>query len=187
MKKHHYIKHFMTIAKHRAIVRHYCFKCGQYKLGLLHDLSKYSPIEFFSGVKYYQGTSSPIDAEKKEKGYSLAWQHHKGHNPHHWEYWIDNIGSRKNTPIKMPYKYVVEMLCDWIGAGKTYCGKSWTQKTPYEYYSLVRGGRIIHPRTEKIIILFLETIRDGGLDNFCFLARHPKYSKLLTNYINNID
>lgn len=81
MKK--YIKHFITITKHMYYVRKFCFKCGFYKRGLLHDLSKYSPIEFFSSARYFQGTSSPIDAEKKAKGYSLAWQHHKGHNPHH--------------------------------------------------------------------------------------------------------
>ena len=86
-----YIKHFITITKHKFYVMKFCFKCGLYKHGLLHDLSKYGKTEFFSSAKYFQGTSSPIDAEKNEKGYSLAWQHHKGHNPHHWEYWIDNF------------------------------------------------------------------------------------------------
>lgn len=179
-----YIKHFKTITKHRRIVRHYCFKCGQYKRGLLHDLSKYSPSEFWTSARYFQGTYSPIDAEKNEKGYSLAWQHHKGHNPHHWEYWIDNVGTRKNTPIKIPYPYLIEMLCDWIGAGKTYSKEKWTQEEPYNYYMKVKDSRIINPRSEKVIIYMLEIIRDEGLKKFCWLARHPKESKVLTNYIN---
>ena len=58
------------------------------------DLSKYGITEFCSSAKYFQGNRSPIDAEKEETGYSLAWQHHKGHNPHHWEYWIDNIDRK---------------------------------------------------------------------------------------------
>ena len=65
--------HFLTINKHRLEVMRLCFKCGLIKQGLMHDLSKYSFIEFFSGVKYYQGYRSPIDAEKEDKGYSLGW------------------------------------------------------------------------------------------------------------------
>lgn len=93
-----YWEHFKTITKHRHKVMWLCFRIGLYSQGLLHDLSKYSPIEFLTSAKYYQGTSSPIDAEKKDKGYSLAWQHHKGHNPHHWEYWVDNLGPQ---PVKV--------------------------------------------------------------------------------------
>lgn len=89
-----YWQHFKTITKHRHKVMWLCFRIKLYKQGLLHDLSKYSPIEFFTSAKYYQGTSSPIDAEKNDKGYSLAWLHHKGHNPHHWEYWVDNLGPQ---------------------------------------------------------------------------------------------
>ena len=158
-----YWKHFKTIGKHKILVGYYCCKCGQIKRGLMHDNSKFGPTEFFSSAKYFQGTGSPIDKEKAEKGYSLAWQHHKGHNPHHWEWWIDNIGTRKNTPLKVPFPYVVEMLCDWIGAGKTYSKEKWTQAEPYEYYQKVRDERIIHPKTEKVIMYLLEVIRDYGL------------------------
>lgn len=61
-----YLKHFETITKHKFYVMKFCFKCGKYKRGLLHDLSKYGITEFCSSAKYFQGTSSPIDAEKKE-------------------------------------------------------------------------------------------------------------------------
>ena len=178
-----FLKHFTLITKHKILVGKYCFKCGQFKRGLLHDNSKYSPTEFISGAKYYQGDASLIDSEKNAIGYSVAWQHHKGHNPHHWEYWIDNIGSRKNTPIKIPYDYVIEMICDWRGAGKTYSRDKWTQSEPYEYYRMVKEGRIIHPRTEKIIIYLLEIIRDEGLNKFCEAAMFPKDHKVLYNYI----
>ena len=66
-----YIMHFVTITKHIYYVRKFCFKCGFYKRGLLHDLSKYSPIEFFSSAKYFQGNRSPIDAEKQAKAEAL--------------------------------------------------------------------------------------------------------------------
>lgn len=99
--------HLKTITKHKFTVMKLCFKCGQFKRGIMHDLSKYGITELKS-YKYYTGTRSPIDKEKEEKGYSFAWMHHKGHNPHHWEYWIDNIGTKQNNPIKIPYEYVIE-------------------------------------------------------------------------------
>ena len=46
--------HFKTITEHKLLVMKYCFKVGLYKQGLLHDLSKYSPEEFWTGVYYYQ-------------------------------------------------------------------------------------------------------------------------------------
>lgn len=98
---------------------------GLYKQGILHDLSKFSPIEFFESVKYYQGTSSPIDACKKDKDYSLAWQHHKGRNPHHYEYWTDNY-DKGTTTICMPFEYAAEMLADYLGAGRAYNKENFT-------------------------------------------------------------
>ena len=82
-------KHLCTILHHKNLVRAGCFKIGLYKQGLLHDMSKYTPTEFLVGCKYYQGTMSPNNAEREDKGYSAAWLHHKGRNKHHMEYWID--------------------------------------------------------------------------------------------------
>ena len=65
-----WIEHFNTITKHKLLVMKYCFSVGLYRQGLLHHLSKYAPTEFFIGAKYYQGTRSPNNAEKEEKGYS---------------------------------------------------------------------------------------------------------------------
>ena len=74
--------HFKTITAHKLAVTKLCFRCGLYKQGLLHDLSKYTPVEFCAGVKYFQGNRSPIDYEKEVKGYSLGWLHHKGRKGH---------------------------------------------------------------------------------------------------------
>lgn len=161
-----YWQHFKIITKHKWVVMMNCFHCKLYWRGLVHDLSKYGPTEFFSSARYFQGTRSPIDAEKEATGYSLAWQHHKGHNPHHWEYWIDNVGTYKNDHIKVPYKYVVEMICDWIGAGQVYSKEKWTQHEPLQYYNKVKSSRIIHPETERLILMFLNIIDKQGLKAF---------------------
>ena len=78
------LKHFKKICIHKYWVAHYCFKCGLYWRGIKHDMSKFSPIEFWESVKYYQGDRSPIDAAKEDKGWSAAWMHHKGRNTHHY-------------------------------------------------------------------------------------------------------
>ena len=61
----HFWAHLRTINRHRALVRKYCFRLGLYWQGLTHDLSKYSPVEFWAGVKYFQGDRSPNDAQRQ--------------------------------------------------------------------------------------------------------------------------
>ena len=114
-----YWEHFKTITKHKIEVGKMCFKFGLFWQGITHDLSKYSPTEFMSSARYFQGDKSPIEKEKEELGYSLAWAHHKGHNRHHWQHWVDWTNKDNKTyGTKMPYKYAIEAICDWIGAGK---------------------------------------------------------------------
>ena len=65
----HPFRHFRTITRHRHKVIAHCFRAGIGWQGLFHDLSKYSPTEFCAGAKYYQGTRSPNEREREEKGY----------------------------------------------------------------------------------------------------------------------
>jgi len=111
------LRHFGTITKHKLLVMKACFQVGLYRQGLLHDLSKYGWTEFRVGCRYYQGTRSPNNAEREEKGYSSAWLHHKGRNKHHYEYWIDyGTHGAVLEGMKMPVNYVVEMFLDRIAA-----------------------------------------------------------------------
>ena len=169
-----YWRHFKVISKHKFIVMMECIKCGQVWRGINHDNSKFGFTEFVASARNFQGTRSPIDAEKEKYGYSIAWQHHKGHNPHHWEYWIDNVGERKNDPVPMPYRYIIEMVCDWVGAGKVYSKEKWTPQEPAKYYQKMKSKRIIHPDTMKIVEYLLATISASGLEEFHRIARHPK-------------
>lgn len=159
-------RHFNTITQHKMIVMHYCFKAGLYKQGLLHDLSKYSPAEFFVGVKYYDGTRSPNTVERELKGYSGAWLHHKGRNRHHFEYWIDNKpdGDRMMAGVNMPVKYIVEMFCDRVAACRVYLGDKYTDASPYEYYERSHKHYMIHPETDKLLKRLLLILRDYGED-----------------------
>lgn len=172
-----YWKHLKTICKHKWIVFKECAACGIFWQGLIHDLSKFGFTEFISSARHFQGNRSPIEAEKESIGYSRAWLHHKGHNKHHWEYWADFASDGSIIANEIPAKYVVEMVCDWIGAGKAYNSSNWTQHDPLTYYNKVRPGRHFNPRTESIILAFLYTIDIQGLDSFHCVARNFLKSK----------
>lgn len=158
--------HLSTILHHKNLVRHYCFKAGLYKQGIMHDWSKYNPIEFFAGVKYYQGGKrSPNFAEKEDKKYSSAWLHHKGRNKHHFEYWNDyNPKEKRVMPVKMPARYLAEMFCDRLAASKVYAGDQYQQDRSLRYFqnSNARKRGMLHPETEAKLMELLEILAQQG-------------------------
>lgn len=155
--------HLKTINHHKFLVMKSCFRLGLYKQGLLHDLSKYSPVEFLVGVKYYQGNCSPNNAERKDKGYTSAWLHHKGRNKHHMEYWIDyDLENGGMMGMKMPVKYVVEMFCDRVAASKNYNRDTYEDSMPLEYFYKGCSKYLIHPETAKLLEELLVMLKEQG-------------------------
>lgn len=156
--------HFCTITHHKLLVMKGCFQVGLYWQGLLHDMSKYGYTEFRLGCKYYQGTESPHNGERREYGYSLAWLHHKGCNKHHLEYWTD-YGPRKDKGIiglKMPKKYVVEMFIDRVSASKNYQKEKYTDASSWEYYERGKNYYPLHPDTRKLLEHLLLRLKEQG-------------------------
>ncbi|MCC8140914.1 MAG: DUF5662 family protein [Lachnospiraceae bacterium] len=167
-------RHFHTITEHRIMVARHCFQVGMYWQGLTHDLSKYSPSEFWQGCRYYQGFCSPNNAERKDKGYSVAWMHHKGRNRHHYEYWTDyNIETHRMEGVKMPLKYVNEMIMDRIAASKVYEGEKYTQHSPLAYYEQGKDGYMIHPQTRALLEYVLRMLDEQGEERtFAWMKKH---------------
>lgn len=156
------------------VIKH-CKKAGILWQGLRHDLSKYSPTEFIPGVKYYTGTKSPNEGERIDKGYSVAWLHHKGRNKHHFEYWIDfSKTSQGLSGAKMPVNYLVEMVMDRIAASRVYRGAGYTDGAAWEYYQMEQPylSGIMHPETqaelEKILIML---DKKGERATFAYLRK----------------
>ncbi len=170
----HFWGHLKTICYHRHLVRKYCFRLGLYWQGLTHDLSKFSPVEFWAGVKYFQGDRSPNDQQRKLFGYSAAWLHHKGRNRHHFEYWTDyqqdgsGIGG-----VRMPNKYIAEMFCDRLAASKVYQGDNYNDSHPYQFFQRGKNRRLLlHPETAALLETILVKLRDEGEDAaFDFVRR----------------
>lgn len=144
-------KHFITICKHKSAVWYFGRKLGIGWRTFFHDFSKFHPIEFFESVKYYTGTRSPIDVCKEDKGYSLAWNHHRGRNPHHYEYWIDSLDNG-GIPIDMPSKYKLEMLADYLAAGYTYSNGECTFEDEYGWWlNKTNKPLCMHKKTKSFI------------------------------------
>lgn len=174
--------HIKKIMTHRKWVRYYCFKCGLYIQGLLHDLSKYSPTELIESVRYYQGDRSPILACKEDKGYSMAWFHHRGRNKHHWEYWVDNFDKGMTTVI-IPEKYALEMFCDFLGAGQAYMGDMYTSYKELEWWKSKRDKYVLHPAIKE----FLDTsFNDYVKYGITYLTEY-KACRLKYNYKEAIE
>lgn len=162
--------HLETIRNHIAYVQEMCDKMGIHELGLEHDKSKFSPEEF--GIyTYVTGTRSPHEVAREELGYSPYWCFHKARNKHHWEYWLDSEDATPNgdgtftmivVPCKMPYEYVIEMFCDFIGAGKAYEKAKWTKETPLNYWNKAcEGKRAMHKDSENLIKMLLTKLAES--------------------------
>jgi hypothetical protein len=167
------LSHLKTVNRHRYLVCKYCFRLGLYRQGLIHDLSKYSPQEFWVGAKYYQGDRSPNDAERREKGYSAAWLHHKGRNKHHLEYWTDyGCHGEGIVGVEMPVKYVAEMFCDRLAASRVYRGGQFTDADPWKFFQHSKTHTILNPKTADLLESMMVTLRDQGEDAaFDFIRR----------------
>ena len=159
----HPIKHFITITKHRHMVMLYCFKCGLYKQGLLHDLSKYGFTEFWRGAKYYSGNYSPNQNERIETGYSVAWMHHKGRNKHHVEYWTDvDVKSKQYVCVRVPNRYIAESMCDRIAASKVYNKKKFTPQDVKNYFSFEGPFLPMHEEVRETFNFLMDYYIENG-------------------------
>ncbi len=143
-------KHFILVCHHKCEVFILCCHAGIPVQGLLHDMSKFTPSEFFESVKYYNGHRSPLAVSREINGYSKAWMHHKGRNKHHWEYWIDAYVTGGHGCI-IPYKYACEMICDMIAASKVYKGTKYTLDCPLTYFKAQTYGRFVHPQIQAFM------------------------------------
>ena len=98
-------------------------------------------------------------------GYSEAWLHHKGRNKHHYEYWTDVDGHHRENGVvgvKMPAKYVAEMVMDRIAASKVYKKEAYTDSAPLEYYERTKEYITIHPQTRALLYKILKMLSARG-------------------------
>ena len=101
----------------------------------LHDISKFSVNESI-GYAFHD-----FGSRNEDMAFEVAWHHHKMHNEHHPEYWLNPNRTGTLEPIPMERIFIVEMLADWIGAGEIY-GKTLSRWLPENI-----GKFQFHPET----------------------------------------
>lgn len=142
-----WLKLIKRILTHKYYVAKYCFQIGLYWQGITHDLSKFSYVEFSRAIKYWNDNISSLANERKILGYSQTFLHHRGRNPHHYEYWIHSLDDG-GIPARMPKKYVLELICDYLAAAKTYGADP---RREYIWWAKQQSHMKIHKETKDYI------------------------------------
>lgn len=187
MKISDFFGHLKNIITHKFWVVVYGRKlgCSWWRL-LMHDMSKFSKEEFVESVIFYRGNASPIPYCKSIKGYSMAWQHHKGRNKHHYEYWTDNYDAGTTT-IPIPLDYVIEMMADWMAAGRTYMGKGFSIENQKNWWENKKKESFkIHPATFSLIDDFYAQ-KEFSWDYFKREEVRNNYITLILSHMMNKD
>ena len=150
-----------TLTRHRIYVMIECWKKGLIWTGLIHDYSKYLPMELFPYARYSKGDwnklrdkSGYYKPQTEDEGFNRALHHHVTNNKHHWQYWVMNVEAGEVTPLRIPKKYLKEMMCDWIGANKVR-----NIENPIEaartWYRANRNKILLHEEARSWIMEFL--------------------------------
>lgn len=142
-----WLKLIKRILTHKYYVAKYCFQIGLYWQGITHDLSKFSYVEFSRAIKYWNDNISSLANERKILGYSQTFLHHRGRNPHHYEYWIHSLDDG-GVSARMPKKYVLELICDYLAAAKTYGADP---RREYIWWAKQQSHMKIHKETKDYI------------------------------------
>ena len=171
-----HIKYLVYLIRHKWYVGLECFKVNLFWRGLIHDLSKFLPSEWLPYTNYFYGKKdSDIKKGRDETGYykptdtgdesfDFAWLLHQKRNRHHWQWWVLPEDDGGTKIIEMDYKYILEMVCDWVGAGKAqgfFSPENDKYKETRKWYSKNRKNMQIGENTSKIIegIIFFEINR----------------------------
>lgn len=151
-------KHLKRVFTHKFWVAYYCFQLGLYWQGIVHDLSKFSLTEIRGALKYWDASKSSLAKEKELNGYSETFLHHRGRNPHHYEYWIHSL-DKGGIPAKMPKKYMLELACDYLAACKTY-GQD--PKNEYYWWIKAKDSMNMHVSTKAYLTILFKKYKDTG-------------------------
>lgn len=175
-----YIRYIRYILTHKYYCALALISLGHYWQALTHDISKFSPAEFFAYADWFsdesflaikfncerlKGQVDNPEYKRRKHAYDAAVLHHYHNNPHHWQYWcyvnrwcfsdVDTTASV--IAIEMPDKYVIEMVCDWLAAGKALN----SQQSALDWFNHNESSMLFHTATKAKVRQLLEKICNG--------------------------
>lgn len=118
-----------------------------------HDESKYSDEEYVAYDHWFYKYADEHTEYLKEE-FNNAWLHHIHNNPHHWQHWVlvNDDAELGAVAVKMPYEYVIEMVCDWW----SFSWKTGNLFEIFDWYEKNKDHIILHEKTREDVndILF---------------------------------
>lgn len=84
--------------------------------------------------------------------FDRAWLKHQHRNDHHWQHWTLRQDSGEVKPLYIPVQPCLEMVADWLGAGRAITG-SWEADT---WYQKNRDVIVLHEMTRPTVELYIQ-------------------------------
>ena len=147
MKYKRHWSYLKYIVRHKWYVALAANRCGcSFWRALIHDASKFLPSEWSAyAYTFYDDDGNKRYAENDK--FNEAWNHHQKRNKHHWQYWLLRMDRGDDVALPIPYKYIMEMVADWMGAGRAITGK-WEVM---EWYQKNKDTIILEPGTRDMV------------------------------------
>lgn len=139
-----YWRHILKLLRHKWHVGAALWSHGLYWRAIKHDWTKWVPPEWRAYVDRTEGDR--VGRPVRGPFYDRTLLHHYRSNSHHWQHWvlIENDGTVR--PLEMPYDDAVEMVCDWIGAGRSYERTNVTK-----WWRANRARIMLHTNTRRLV------------------------------------
>ena len=153
-----YWAYLRYVMRHRRFVREGCRKFGVGRWqAWTHDLSKYSRAEFGAYARsFYNSDGSKrsirdvtgaYDPTRVSDEFDRAWLHHIRHNPHHWQYWCIPRHGDEPKPVRIPRRYIYEMIADWYGANRANGGDG----VVTGWWDANKDTMVLHPESREVL------------------------------------
>jgi hypothetical protein len=138
----HHLKYLGYLLKHKWFVLVASVKIGApIWQAIIHDLSKFRPSAWNAYAQFFYWSKETKNEETMrafpmfgcceaapygyfvDDRFNIAWNHHQKRNKHHWQYWLLTQDTGETWVMPMPRRYVLEMVADWMGAGRAITGR----------------------------------------------------------------
>lgn len=159
MRRH--IMYFWYILQHKW----YVFQAGLvvgapiWRL-IIHDWSKFLPSEWKPYAYTFRNADGSLRDYKRygrHEGFTRAVGLHKKRNKHHYDYWVCFHGKKHTLyALEMPDKYILEMVADWMGAGKAITG-SWDDI--FGWYEDNKEDMVLGKETRRKVELLIQQLK----------------------------
>jgi hypothetical protein len=134
---------------------------GLFWAAVFHDWHKFLPSEFFPYANYFgvkkenksgkTGYYKPVNTGNDE--FEIAWLSHIHRGKHHWQHWAIPTESGHRL-YDIPDKYLLEMVCDWWGAGRAQGAKT----SPLKWYEENKSKIVMTPSSEARLRAILDIV-----------------------------